>query len=212
MFKDRAEAGRELANLLKGYKNQSDTIVVGIPRGGVAVAFEIAMTLALPLDIVVARKIGASENKECAVGAITAEGYNVFDPDARESHEYLATEVEKEKQEAKRRKKLYREGRGEFDIKDKQVILVDDGVATGLTMKAAIKLVRALGAKKIVVALPVSSQDFVREIKKRVDEIVCILAPADFFAVGAYYKTFEQLSDEKMVELMKGAESINIRP
>lgn len=215
-FKDRGEAGRKLAAALEKYKNSKDAILLALPRGGVVVADEIAESLNLPLDIVVPRKIGAPQNPEYAIGAITETGESVWpvgfpkpeefgfrEPDFKE---WLKKEIEKEKKEAKRRLKIYRGEKKPLNLKNKIVILVDDGIATGLTLLAAIKSVKTKKPKKIIVAVPVGAMDSVEIIKKEVDEVVCLYSPAFFGAVGSFYEKFGQTTDEEVIELMKKAE------
>ncbi len=207
IFKDRIEAGQKLAKALEKYKGQKDTIILGLPRGGVVTGFEIAKTLELPLDLVVPRKIGAPGNPEFAIGAITEEGEGIFNEgvirDYEISKEYITGTVEEEKKEAQRRLKTYRGDRSPLDLKDKTVILVDDGIATGLTMRVAIKSVKNKDPKKIVVAVPCGAKDSIDQIKKDVDEVICLHAPIFFGAVGAFYREFPQTTDEEVIELMK---------
>jgi len=210
MFHDRQEAGQKLAQALEKFKNAKEAIILALPRGGVVVGFEIAKALNLPLDIVVPRKIGAPDNPEFAIGAITESGEGIFDQETiafyRISKEYIKKTVAEEKKEALRRLKLYRGDRPPLDLKDKTVILIDDGIATGATMRAAIKSVKEKGAKKVIVAVPVSAPDSFKIIKKEVDEMISLAVPVFFGAVGAFYENFEQTSDEEVVDLMKKSE------
>ncbi len=207
IFKDRTDAGQKLAVALKQYKNAADTLILALPRGGVVVGFEVAKTLNLPLDIVVPRKIGAPGNPEFAIGAITETGEGIFDETTIAtygiSQEYLDATIQKEKIEAERRLKLYRGTRPPLDLKNKTVLIVDDGLATGLTMRAAIKTVKQYGANKIVVAVPVTPPDTAELIKKEVDELIYLDAPILFGAVGAFYEEFAQTTDEEVVELLQ---------
>jgi putative phosphoribosyl transferase len=207
IFHNRALAGEELAKVLKKYKNKKNTIVLGLPRGGIVVADKVAAFLNLPLDLVVPRKIGAPMNPEYAIGAITEEGEGIFNEEEIKtldiSEDYLKKEVESEKKEAERRLKKYRGDRPPLDLKNKTVIIVDDGIATGLTIRAAIKTVKKMGANKIVVAIPVSAQDSLEKIKGEVDEVVCLKAPMFFGAVGAFFEEFLQTEDKEVVEIMK---------
>jgi len=207
IFKDRIEAGQKLAKALEEYKGQKDTIILGLPRGGVVTGFEIAKALELPLDLVVPRKIGAPGNPEFAIGAITEEGEGIFNEgvirDYEISKEYITRTVEEEKKEAQRRLKTYRGDRPPLDLKEKTVILVDDGIATGLTVRAAIKSVKNRDPKKIVVAVPCGAKDSIDQIKKEVDEVICLHAPIFFGAVGAFYREFPQTTDEEVIELIK---------
>lgn len=207
IFKDRLEAGQRLAKALEKYKRQKDTIILALPRGGVVVGFEVAKTLELPLDLVVPRKIGAPGNPEFAIGAITEEGEGIFNEavirDYGISKEYIDKTVEEEKKEAQRRLKAYRGDRPPLNLVEKTVIIVDDGIATGLTMRAAIKSCKNKDPKKIVVAVPCGAKDSIDQIKQEVDEVVCLHAPIFFGAVGAFYENFEQTTDEEVIELMK---------
>lgn len=206
MFKDRIDAGKQLVKKLLSYKNQENTIVIGLPRGGVPVAYEIAQSLNLPLDIVCPRKIGAPMNKEFAIGAITETGLGIFDEETivrlHISKGYIQEEVEKEKNIAKHRLEVYRKGRPPRNFKKKCIIIVDDGLATGATMKAAIQSIRAAGASKIIVAIPVAPPDTLEEIGAQVDEIICLDAPLFFQTVGQFYKDFTPTEDEEVISLM----------
>ncbi|MFH2136601.1 MAG: phosphoribosyltransferase [Patescibacteria group bacterium] len=207
IFKNRLEAGQKLALTLDKFKDKPDTIILALPRGGVIVGYEIARKLNLPLDIVVPRKIGAPENPEFAIGAITETGEGVFDEITIGAYgiteSYLQNEIKKEKAEAERRLKLYRGSRPALNLKNKTAILVDDGLATGLTMRAAIKSVKRLGAAKIVAATPVTSPEAAELVKKEVDEIIYLEAPAFFGAVGSFYEKFGQTTDDEVIDLLK---------
>jgi putative phosphoribosyl transferase len=210
LFKNRADSGQKLAELLGQFKDAKDTLILALPRGGVAVGFEVAKALNLPLDIVVPRKIGAPGNPEFAIGAITETGEGIFDEMTIAAYgitqSYLDSEVAKEKAEAERRLKTYRGSRPPLDIKNKIVIIVDDGLATGLTMRAAIKTVKQYGAAKIVVAIPVTPPDTADLIRQEVDEIIYLDAPPFFGAVGAFYKEFDQTTDQEVIDLLKKSE------
>jgi putative phosphoribosyl transferase len=209
-FKDRVDAGQKLAEELKQYKNNENAIALALPRGGVVLGFEIAKALNIPLDIVVPRKIGHPMNPEFAIGAITETGEGIFDQQQKSlvDPEWLKKEVEKEKKEAIRRLKTYRGDQPKLELKDKIVIIIDDGIATGLTMKAAIKMVKEKQPQKIVVAVPVSASDSLAEIKTLVDEVVCLYVPMMFNAIGTFYDDFGQTSDEEVVELMGKARKL----
>jgi putative phosphoribosyl transferase len=206
MFRDRQDAGQKLATALLGYANQKDAIVIGLPRGGVVTAAEVAKKLHLPLDIVCPRKVGAPFNPELALGAVTESGDGFFNQDLLRQLEipehYLQAEIEKEKKVAHARCVAYRKGKPPLNLKDKVVILVDDGLATGATMKAAIQLVRAAKAKKIIVAVPVSPQETLHEIKELANEVVCLSTPYLFQAVGQFYDDFSQTEDDEVIELL----------
>lgn len=204
LFQNRADAGLKLAEKLEKYKNAPDTVILALPRGGVVVGYEVTKELNLPLDIIVPRKIGAPGNPEFAIGAITETGEMILNEEVFGiSDEYLKNEAEKEKLEAERRLKLYRGSRPPLNLKNKTIIIVDDGLATGLTMRAAIVSVKKLGAQRIIVAIPVAPPDSVEFIKKEVDEIFYLDAPALFGAVGAFYKEFGQTTDEEVIDLLK---------
>lgn len=206
IFKNRVKAGEKLAAALGKFKNAPDTIIIALPRGGIIVGYEVAKKLNLPLDIVVPRKIGAPGNPEFAIGAITETGEGIFDEMTVGAYgiteSYLQNEIKKEKAEAVRRLKLYRGTRPPLNLKNKTVILVDDGLATGLTMRAAIKTAKKSCAKKIIVAVPVTSPEAVEIIKKEVDEAIYLEAPAFFGAVGSFYEEFEQTADDEVIDLL----------
>lgn len=200
IFQDRQEAGEFLAEKLVSYRGR-DAIVIGLPRGGVVVAAQVAKALGLPLDIIVARKIGAPSNPELAVGAITEEGAAFYGV----APEFIQQEIEQAKKEAKRRVALYRGDRPTLSLKEKIVILVDDGIATGFTMKAAVASVKMKKAKKVVVAVPVGPKETIKQLQKEVDEVIVVLVPPNFHAVGEFYLNFDQVSDEKVRSLYSGS-------
>lgn len=207
VFQDRKDAGIRLAGSLTLYRNKMDVIVLGLPRGGVTVAHEIAGALHCPLDILIVRKIGFPGDPELAVGAVSETGSVVFNEDIvsryRVSREYLEQETARQQKEIARRIVLYRGGKGIPPLAGKTVILVDDGVATGATVKAAISTLKQEKIAKLVVALPVASQEAEREIAPRVDEWVCLQAPAGFRSVGQYYSDFTQVEDDEVVAMLK---------
>ncbi|HEY4832693.1 MAG TPA: phosphoribosyltransferase [Waddliaceae bacterium] len=208
LFRDRVDAGRQLAQALQSYINQPNTYVIALPRGGVVVGHEVAIALHLPLDIVCPRKIGAPFNPELAIGAITETGEGILSQDLIYelgiSEEYIKTIMEQEKKKAQWRLKHYREGRPPCLLKDKCVILVDDGLATGSTMRAAIKTIRAKQAKEIIMAVPVAPRDTLTRLEKDVDKAICLATPSAFFAVGQFYNLFDQTTDEEVISLLKG--------
>lgn len=212
LFKNRVEAGQKLAEALEKFKNAANTVILALPRGGVVVGHEVAKILHLPMDIVVPRKIGAPGNPEFAIGAITETGVGVFDEMTVGAYgiteSYLQNEIKKEKAEAERRLKLYRGARLPLDLKNKTAIIVDDGLATGLTMRAAIKSVKKFGAEKIIVAVPVASPEAAELVEKEVDEIIYLEAPAFFGAVGSFYEEFGQTTDEGVIDLLKKSEEV----
>lgn len=206
MFKDRRDAGNKLAVLLQGYKDRKDVIVLGLARGGMVTADAVASFLNAPVDVVIVRKIGAPGNQELALGAIAEHGDGVFNEHLIQvlgvSSEELKKEVQRQKKVLKERLALYRGVSSALDLKGKTVILVDDGIATGASMRAAIKSVRDAEAKKIVLAVPVAAPESLQKMGKEVDEVVCLLSPAYFEAVGSFYETFEQTSDEEVIRIL----------
>lgn len=211
MFKDRQNAGQKQAQSLQKYKNDKNAIILALPRGGVVNGFEIAKKLNLSLDLVVTRKIGAPLNEEYAIGAITETGQGIFNTEAIKSlnisQDYIDKEVAKEKKEAQRRLKTYRQDRPPLDLKGKTVIIADDGIATGSTMRAAIVSVKAQKPYRIIISVPVSSEDSLKIIAKEVDEVNCLDTPMLFGAVGQFYKTFEQTKDRQVIDLMEKAKN-----
>lgn len=203
MFKDRIEAGTILAAALKAYKDKDDTIVIALPRGGVVVAYYVAQALNLPMDIIVARKIGMPNNPEAAIGAITVDGQEELDrgfiKQVGITQDYIDLEIAKERKEAERRMTLYRGDRPALDLQNKTVLLVDDGVATGSTIRVAIKSAYVQGAKKVVIAVPVAPAEFVRDTR---EDIICIKMPDDFIAVGGAYRNFEQVENDEVIRYM----------
>lgn len=208
IFKDRFDAGIQLATKLSAYKNRPDVVVIGLPRGGVVTAEAVAKALNAPLDIVVPRKIGAPHEEELAIGAITEDGEVVLDDEEIKllnvSKEYIEKTVAMEKAEALRRLSLYRADRSPLNLKAKTALLVDDGVATGATMRAAIRSARIKGAQKIVVAVPVIAADTLRVLKAESDECIFLDAPDYFDAVGSFYETFPQTTDQEVVKILSG--------
>lgn len=205
-FNDRSEAGRQLAEKLIQYKKSPNTLVLGLPRGGVITASEVAEHLHLPLDIISARKISAPHNPELAIGAVTETGQGYFNQELINylgiTASYLKTATEKEVLEAQRRLKTYRQNRPPLVLENKIVILVDDGMATGATMKAAVQSVKSSGAMKVIVAVPVSSYETFEEIKQEVDEAITIALPIPFYAVGEFYRDFSQTTDNDVITLL----------
>jgi predicted phosphoribosyltransferase len=214
IFSDRAEAGRRLAEQLQQYAARSDVIVLGLPRGGVPVAFEVARRLGVPLDVFIVRKLGVPGFEELAAGAIASGGVRVLNDDVvrvlPNAEETIASITAREILEIERREQIYRDGRPAPELRDRVVILVDDGLATGATMRAAVKALRQRGVAKIVVAVPVGAPETCRELEKEADETICAIAPAWFQAVGQYYEDFSQTSDDEVRELLvRAAEFFN---
>src|SRR5947199_1054897 len=208
-FPNRAEAGRLLAKKLVKYAGRDDVIVLGLPRGGVPVAFEVAQRLGAPLDVFIVRKLGVPGFEELAVGAIASGGVRVLNDDVmrslRNADQLIESVTERETVELDRREQTYRNGRAAPELRDRVVILVDDGLATGATMRAAVKALRQRGVAKIVVAVPVGPPDTCRELEQEADETICLSTPQYFQAVGKYYEDFSQTSDEDVRELLSQA-------
>src|SRR5213593_4777642 len=208
-FVNRTEAGRLLAEKLVQYAGRDDVIVLGLPRGGVPVAFEVAHRLGAPLDVFVVRKLGVPGFEELAAGAIASGGVRVLNEDVMRAIPHADEAIEavtaRETAELERRERIYREGRPPPELRDRIAILVDDGLATGATMRAAVKALRQRGAAKIVVAVPVGPPDTCRELEDEADEVICASAPEFFQAVGQYYEDFSQTSDEEVSELLARA-------
>lgn len=202
MFQDREEAGNKLKEELRKYKDKKDTLVLAVPRGGVVLGKIIADYLALPLDILVVRKIGYPQNPEFAVGAINQAGEIIKNPETEISYDYLKEEGLKQQKEIIRRLKEYRGEKKELKIENKNVIIVDDGIATGLTTQSAINFVKLKGAKKIILAVPVIASNTAERIKKEVDELVYLLSPEVFFAVGQFYSYFPQVTDSQVKKIL----------
>src|SRR5213596_3936391 len=205
-FPNRTEAGRLLAEKLVEYAGRADVIVLGLPRGGVPVAYEVAKRLHAPLHVFIVRKLGVPGFEELAAGAIASGGVRVLNEDVIRAIPYADEAIEavtaKETAELERREHIYREGRPAPELRDRIVILVDDGLATGATMRAAVKALRQRGVAKIVVAVPVGPPDTCREFEDEADETICASTPEFFQAVGQYYEDFSQTSDEEVRELL----------
>ena len=205
IFRDRADAGRRLAERLRHF-DWTNAIVLALPRGGVPVAYEVATAIDAPLDVVVVRKLGIPGHEELAMGAIASGGVRVLNEEvlARLPHpaEQLDGVTQRELAELQRREAEFREGRPAVEIEGRQVILVDDGLATGATMRAAALAVKHRGAASITVAVPVGAPESCDTIRSEVDELVCVHAPWDFTAVGQFYQEFAQTTDGEVRELL----------
>jgi predicted phosphoribosyltransferase len=208
-FANRVEAGRLLAEKLVQYAGRGDVIVLGLPRGGVPVAFEVARRLHVPLDVFIVRKLGVPGFEELAAGAIASGGVRVLNDDVMRAiphaDEAIETLTARETAELERREHEYRDGRPAPELRGRVVILVDDGLATGATMRAAVKALRQSGAAKIVAAVPVGPPDSCREIEQEADETICLSTPVLFQAVGQYYEDFSQTSDQDVRALLSQA-------
>ena len=208
-FADRTEAGRLLAQKLIAYKNRDDVVVLALPRGGVPVAYEVAMRLNLLLDVFIARKLGIPGYEELAMGAIVSGGVRVVNADVvrhlPRAEELLEIAAKKETAEIERREREYRNGRPPRELRGCTVILIDDGLATGSTMSAAVLALRQREAAKIVVAVPVGSPETCSEFEREVDETICAIEPETFYAVAQFYDDFSQTTDEEVRELLSAA-------
>jgi putative phosphoribosyl transferase len=208
-FRDRAEAGRLLADRLEEYAGRDDVIVLALPRGGVPVGAELARRLGAPLDLFLVRKLGVPGREELAMGAIASGGVRVLNDDVVAelgiTEEDIARTALVEGRELERREQRYRNGRPVADLRGRTVILVDDGLATGATMRAAALAVRGQGPERVVVAVPVAAEPTCDEFRAEVDEVVCALTPEPFLSVGSWYEDFSQTTDEEVRELLARA-------
>jgi putative phosphoribosyl transferase len=208
-FRDRHDAGVALAGLLQGYARRNDVVVLALPRGGVPVAYEVAMALRVPLDVFSVRKLGVPGHPELAMGAIASGGVQVLNEEVlawyQPSADALDAVARVEMRELERREHLYREGRPLVLVEGRTVILVDDGLATGSTMRAAVQAVRQLRAGRVVVASPVGAPDTCQAMQRVADEVVCAMMPDRFVAVGAWYENFSETSDDEVRRLLSAA-------
>lgn len=211
-FIGRCEAGKILANKLKIYANRSDVLLLALPRGGVPVAYEIAESLSIPLDVFIVRKLGVPGHEELAMGAIAIGGTVVFNEEIVHqlhiSKAVIDQIIKLEQDELNRREIKYRGNRPFPKLTGKTIILVDDGIATGATMKAAIQALRQLKPASIIIAVPVAGIETCEEMEKIADKVICPLKPQYFYAVGQWYQDFSQTSDEEVYELLNKAEKI----
>ncbi len=205
-FSNRVDAGKRLAASLTDFVGKN-AIVLAIPRGGVVVGYEIARALNLPLDLIIPRKIRAPDNLELAIGAVTEDGTIILDKKLAAyigvSESYIKEESERQKLEIERRLKMYRQNEPYPSLKGKDVIIVDDGIATGSTMKAALASVRNRGAKTVTIAVPVGPPSTIEELERQADRVVCPYTPEYFAAIGQFYRDFRQTSDDEVIELLK---------
>jgi predicted phosphoribosyltransferase len=206
-FRNRVEAGRRLAELLKAYANRPEVLVLALPRGGVPVAYEVARALGAPLDLFLVRKLGVPGHHELAMGAIASGGVRVLNRDVvdmlRIPESAIAAVAAREQTELERRERAYRGDRPPPEVRGKTVILIDDGLATGSTMRAAVGALRQEGPARIVVAVPAAAPETCAEFEVEVDEIVCAIAPDPFFAVGLWYEDFSETSDDEVRDLLR---------
>jgi putative phosphoribosyl transferase len=209
LFKNRKAAGQFLAKELAAYANRQDVLVLALPRGGVPVAFEVAKALNAPLDVFVVRKLGVPEQQELAMGAIASGGVRVLNENIVRSlgisEAAINQVVAKEQQELERRERLYRGVRPVPTLHERTVILVDDGLATGATMRAALGALQQQEPAKIIVAVPVSASETCQEFQSKVDEVVCAATPSPFYSVGLWYEEFPQTTDEEVRDLLDKA-------
>jgi predicted phosphoribosyltransferase len=207
MFKDRREAGRFLAGMLKHYRDREDTLILALPRGGVPVAYETAVELHLPLDVFLVRKLGVPGHEELAMGAIATGGVRILNDDIvsylNVSPEEIEAATARETEELMRREALYRDGRPPPEVRNRTVIVVDDGLATGATMRAAVAALRQSHPARIVVAIPVAAYRTCEELRQVADEVVCVDTPEHFYAVGQGYERFDQTTDVEVRNLLQ---------
>jgi putative phosphoribosyl transferase len=206
-FRDRFEAGRILGEYLRSYAGRGDVLVLALPRGGVPVGFEVARRLGAPLDVFVVRKLGTPWHEELAMGAIASGGVRVLNDEVVQGYDIpepiIAEIIEREERELVRRERLFRGGRAPPRIGGRTVILVDDGLATGSTMRAALKALRQQAPARIVAGVPVGAPETCEEFQGEADEVICVRTPEPFYAVGQFYEDFSQTSDEEVRELLE---------
>lgn len=220
-FRDRTEAGQQLATRLKaGYSNRANTLVLGLPRGGVPVAYEVARALNLPLDICLVRKLGAPGHRELAMGAIASGGVRVLNYDVLSwlniSEKTVEHVADRELRELQRRDRVYRGDRPQPVIQGQTILLIDDGIATGSTMRAAIAILKTQQPQQIVVAIPVAPLGICQALKTEVDHVICLATPEPFYAIGLWYENFAQTTDDEVCKLLaqqyQNAELIPMAP
>jgi len=214
VFRDRTEAGEKLAEALAGLAGE-DLVVLALPRGGVEVALPVAEKLGAPLDVLVSRKLGAPMQPELGFGAISEGGAIWLDAESTRAlglgPEAIEAIARREREELERRVRVYRGGRP-LDLQGRTVLLVDDGVATGGTMRAAIRAARALGAARVIAAVPVAAPESAAEIRREVDEWVCLQKPPTLWAIGVWYRSFRQLEDDQVLEMLGGGKPLESLP
>jgi putative phosphoribosyl transferase len=208
-FRNRSEAGRLLARALERYKDHSDVLVLALPRGGVPVAYEVATNLNAPLDVFIVRKLGVPGHEELAMGAIASGGIRALNTAVIQQLNIPRSAIDAvaahEQQELERRERLYRGQKVSLNIQDRTIILVDDGLATGSTMKAAVAALRRQNPRKIIVAVPTAPAETCNELQDEADEVICAVTPEPFYAVGQWYENFEQTTDAEVTELIRRA-------
>jgi len=205
-FRDRRQAGTLLAKELRHYENDANAIVIALPRGGVVTGAAVAEALSLPLDVIVVRKLGTPGHPELAMGAVARGGIRVINDEVmralRINPHVIEAAAEREEVEAERRETLFRRGRPPLDVAKKTVILVDDGLATGSSMLAAVECLKVMKPERIVVAVPVAPPDACHALRSEVDELTCLSTPSSFIAVGEWYHDFTQVTDDEVVDLL----------
>jgi putative phosphoribosyl transferase len=209
MFRDREEAGKLLATKLGRYRDDPSGLILALPRGGVAIGYELSLALHLPLDVFITRKLGAPDNPEYAIGALSETGSIYLNPDAIEvfhlSHAHLEALLQGAREEIARRQQLYRNGLPLPAVTDRTVVLVDDGIATGATFFATIEAISELSPRRLVAAIPVAPQDNIAPVRSRVDDVIVLATPEPFIAVGHHYVSFSQVDDAEVLDYLKGA-------
>lgn len=215
LFKDRVDAGRKLAGKLSKYANRSDVLILALPRGGVPVAFEVAKELNVKMDVFIVRKLGVPGNEELAMGAIASDNIRVLNEDVVRSFQIpervIDRVAENELRELERRERAYRRDRPKPEISGSTVILIDDGLATGATMRAAAAALKTKNPAKIVVAVPTAAPDTCEYFGREVDEVICMATPEPFYGVGAWYEDFSQTSDKEVCKLLDKARALPAR-
>jgi putative phosphoribosyl transferase len=215
LFRDRTEAGRILASKLHAYADRPDVLVLGLPRGGVPVAYEVAAQLHVPLDIFLVRKLGVPGRRELALGAIASGGVTIFNGVGEAlgiDEEEIDRIVKSEQVELEVRDHLLRDGRPQLEVAGHTVILVDDGLATGSSMRAAVHALRKRQPDRVVVAVPVGSPETCAQIRAEVDELICVRTPAWFYAIGIWYQNFPETTDQEVREFLARAEAFTTQP
>jgi predicted phosphoribosyltransferase len=206
IFTNRVEAGNKLALKLLDYAD-GNTLVLAVPRGGVVVGYEVARKVRAPLDVIVPRKIGAPNNPELAIGAVTENGTTILDHELiaylNVSERYIKEESDRQRSEIRRRLRLYRGNSPPPIYESRNIIIVDDGIATGATIKAAIASIRKKKPKSIIIAVPVAPPSTVKALEKEADRVICLSTPQPFYAIGQFYKDFSQTSDEEVIKLLE---------
>jgi putative phosphoribosyl transferase len=212
IFSDRQEAGKRLSAALEGFAGRDDVIVLGLPRGGVVVAFEVARALKAPLDVYLVRKLGVPGHEELALGAIASGGVTILNQDVLQAVQVTQSEIEmvaeREQAVLERRERLYRGHSEPLELSGKTVIVIDDGLATGATMRTAIRSIRDHTPARIIAAVPVAPAETCARLEREADGAVCLLTPEPFYAIGAWYQDFAQTSDDEVVALLEEAASV----